>query len=132
MIENVLKGNQWKYAIVGIGLNINQTTFAGLDNKAVSLRQITGKSYDTFLLAQRLCRYIDTCFRQLLNDSDMIISHYHRLLYKRDETVILKKNSHLFNALIKGVNTSGQLMTEQNGQEIVYASGEVEWVIGNE
>lgn len=130
LIENIFKGNQWKYAVVGIGLNINQTSFEGLNHKAVSLRQITGKTYDTFLLAQELCRHIDSYYNQLLNDSDSIISQYHRQLYKLNEVVTLRKDGQLFKALIKGVNTSGQLITEQNGQEIVYASGEVEWVVG--
>mgnify|MGYP006201769351 CR=1 FL=1 len=42
LIENVLRGTQWQWAVVGIGINVNQTTFGTLRNP-VSIKQITGK-----------------------------------------------------------------------------------------
>ena len=37
LIENIVQGSEWKASIVGIGININQTAFENLENKAVSL-----------------------------------------------------------------------------------------------
>ncbi len=44
LIENVVKGNLWQWAIIGIGLNINQEDFEKDILKAISLKQITGQA----------------------------------------------------------------------------------------
>ncbi|MFN1208770.1 biotin--[acetyl-CoA-carboxylase] ligase, partial [Enterococcus lactis] len=55
LIENIINGQLWKWAVVGVGLNINQVQFLGdIESKAVSLKQITGKTFDCFQLAQEL------------------------------------------------------------------------------
>ena len=44
LIENAIIGNEMKYSIAGIGLNVNQTTFVSDAPNPVSLKQITGKN----------------------------------------------------------------------------------------
>ena len=46
LVENVLKGQDWKFAIAGMGININQTSFPDHLTYPVSLKQITGKTFD--------------------------------------------------------------------------------------
>ena len=46
LIENILQGKDWKYSVVGIGININQTIFDPALPNPVSLKQITGKTFD--------------------------------------------------------------------------------------
>jgi BirA family biotin operon repressor/biotin-[acetyl-CoA-carboxylase] ligase len=46
LIENVFQGSQWNFAVVGIGVNINQTSFDPSLKNPVSLKQITGKTFD--------------------------------------------------------------------------------------
>lgn len=47
LIENGLMGGQMTYSIVGVGLNINQTSFPADLPNAVSLANLTGRRYDT-------------------------------------------------------------------------------------
>ncbi len=59
LIESVIRGSDlgvgsWPWAIIGIGININQTSFEGLPNP-VSLKQITGKNFEPLVLAKELC-----------------------------------------------------------------------------
>ena len=54
LIENVLQGKIWKWAVVGIGLNINQTKFDKSILNPVSLKQITGKTFDIIELGKSL------------------------------------------------------------------------------
>ena len=46
LIENAIIGNEVKYSIAGIGLNINQTEWKSDAPNPVSLKQITGKEYN--------------------------------------------------------------------------------------
>ena len=127
LIENIV-GSRWKFAVVGIGLNCNQTEFGDLHNKAVSLKQITGKEYDTIALAKDLCRAIDGVLKKLETDGDAIIHEYLNQLYKKEEWIKLKQGTRVFETQVKGVNAAGQLVT-QNAVEEVFDVGGVEWVM---
>lgn len=128
LIENILSGTRWKYAIVGIGLNINQTHFNELGQKAVSLKQITSKEFNIISIAREMGELLDIYYKKMKEDPASIIKGYHHHLYKRNEWVKLKKRNTVFEALIKGVSARGQLITE-HGTEELFEVGEVEWII---
>ena len=129
LVENVLKGQDWKFAIAGMGININQTSFPDHLTNPVSLKQITGKNYNPIALAKELCNKLQEKYELLLTeDGKTIEAAYNNVLYKKGETVTLKKNSAVFNCTVKGVNTFGQLITE-SAIEQLFNVGEVQWVI---
>lgn len=128
LIENVLQAQDWRYAIAGIGININQTVFPGLEQKAVSLRQITGREWDPVVLAGALCAEVEQQFRLLHENKSAIIDTFLQHLYKRGEWVRLKKGSRVFDAVVKGVSNCGELIV-QHATEERFAVGEVEWVM---
>ena len=128
LIENIVQGSEWKAAIIGIGLNINQTDFDNLDIKAVSLKQITGKEYDPALLAKELCTHLTDTLDILQKLPSHIIEEYRNHLYKLNEKVRLKKGSRVFDATIKDVTTLGELIV-QHATEERFDVGDVEWVM---
>ena len=128
LIENVVLGSEWKAAVVGIGININQTNFDQVDAKAVSLKQITGKDYDIIALAKSLCEHLTTSYDVMHKLPSQIIESYKNHLYKLNETVRLKKGSRVFDARIKDVTTMGELIVQQATEER-FSVGEVEWLI---
>ena len=129
LIENVFSGKEWQWAVVGIGININQVVFNEEVANAVSLKQITGKNYNPIELAKELCNKLQEKYELLLTeDGKTIEAAYNNVLYKKGETVTLKKNSAVFNCTVKGVNTFGQLITE-SAIEQLFNVGEVQWVI---
>ena len=46
LIENVLSGHHIKYAIVGVGLNVNQDQFSDINRNAISLKKMLGHPID--------------------------------------------------------------------------------------
>jgi BirA family biotin operon repressor/biotin-[acetyl-CoA-carboxylase] ligase len=128
LIENNIRGNTWPWAVAGMGVNINQTGFTALLSNPVSLKQITGKTYDVVAMAKKLCDCLQVRYEQLQDDRERILSDYNAVLYKKGETVKLKKNNAVFNCTIKGVNAFGQLeITDAPQSQVEF--GEVEWVI---
>lgn len=128
LIENVFRGAHWQWSVIGIGINVNQTAFEELQNP-VSLKQITGAQTDV----QELARAI---YSQLMNDLllleqqgfDAFYAAYNQQLYKRNETVRLKKGNRNFETEIQSVNKRGQLVTGKDAAQC-FAFGEVEWIL---
>ncbi len=128
LIESIIGAGSWKWAVAGIGININQVSFAGVGGRPVSLRQITGRQHDAPDLARQLCAIMDANWQQLLTAGfDNIYELYQQNLYKRGELVRLRHGSRNFDGLIKGVSRDGRLQAE-HGLEESFATDEVEWI----
>ncbi len=127
LIENVLRGNNWQWAVAGMGININQTVFGDNAARAVSLKQITGKTFDVVMLAKELQGCVATRFNQLMADKARVLHEYNAILYERDAAVRLKKENIVFNAVIKEALPDGRLRVEGATWE-TFGFGEVEWV----
>lgn len=127
LIENVLQGKIWKWAVVGIGININQTAFDGFLNKVVSLKQITGKDLDTIALGKELHSLLMKNLDEM-QPADVVLEKYNEHLYKINKNVTLKKEGQEFETVIKGVTKQGRLITV-DAVEREFNFGEVEWVL---
>jgi BirA family transcriptional regulator, biotin operon repressor / biotin---[acetyl-CoA-carboxylase] ligase len=128
LIENIWQGSEWQFAVIGIGLNVNQADFGVLGTKAVSLKQVTGKHFDSLTLAKELCNILEKKYQLLCSDPSAISAEYSANLFKLSEQVKLRKDGRVFEALFTGVNNEGQMVV-QNGMEQTFNVGEVEWVI---
>ncbi len=128
LIENVFAGTAWKWAVVGIGINVNQTDFPG-ESRAISLKQIKPQDWDPKELASQLHRYILDAYAPLREeDFSKLLKTYNQFLFKKNEQVRLKKNFAVFNTTIKEVNENGQLVTE-DVMERSFNFGGVEWLL---
>ena len=128
LIETVLQGSGWSYAICGIGININQTEFSSQLINPVSLHMATGKKYEPVAMAKELCRHLENRYNRLRNLDNVWLDNYNSVLYKKNQTVHLKHGSVYLKACINGVNSKGQLHT--GGDQVrVFNFGEIEWMI---
>ncbi len=132
LIENVVASGElgnWQWAIIGIGININQTSFPTDLPNPVSLKQITGKNFEPVALAKELCLITDKYFKELTATGfEKIYTNYIHHLYKKDEPVKLKKENRVFEGVVKTVLPTGRLVV-QHAIEEEFDFGEVEWVI---
>ena len=129
LIENVFHGKGWKYAVVGIGININQSVFDNNLKNPVSLKQITGKTFNVVELAKELHQIILKRYDQLKNEPFTILfKEYSQHLFGLNQLVKLKKDNSIFETTIKGVSEHGQLIT-QDTTERFFNFGEISWVL---
>jgi BirA family biotin operon repressor/biotin-[acetyl-CoA-carboxylase] ligase len=136
LIESVIRsegeGNAqspaWNWAVIGVGININQVQFPPEIGNAVSLRQITGRQFDVTALARELCVYLEAEF-QCLNSQKFTDIHdrYLHSLYKMGQLVKFRKETRVFQARVKNVTEEGRLVIEHSFEES-YDFGEIEWV----
>lgn len=128
LIENIIKADQWAFAVVGIGLNVNQTHFADDLANPVSLKQITGKTMDLSTATRQLCNYLETRFIELQQGVEHTHGLYNQVLFKRGQTVKLKKETAVFETQVTGVSASGKLLTTDTMNR-EFDLGEIKWIL---
>jgi BirA family transcriptional regulator, biotin operon repressor / biotin---[acetyl-CoA-carboxylase] ligase len=128
LIENNFRGDRWAFAIAGIGININQTEFPATARNPISLRQITGRSFDAVQLARELGSFLDRRYRELEAGITGPVAEYNARLYRLGREVRLRKDNATFETVLTGVSAQGRLLTK-DVLEREFSYGEVEWVI---
>ena len=110
LIELILKKNTIDKAIIGIGLNVNQTNFKDLPS-ASSLQNITGIHYDLNELLHKLLENFKYYFS--INNTAELWTTYENLLFKKDKpSTFVGLSGDLFSGIIKGVSQRGKLMVK--------------------
>ena len=119
LIENILKPDGSFTAIVGIGLNLNQTNFENLP-QATSLKCITGKIYSQEEIALLIKDSLKARRITLDKGFDLLWDEYHENLYKKDYPSTFKdKNENHFMGIIKKVTRDGKLEVLLNNDSII-------------
>jgi BirA family biotin operon repressor/biotin-[acetyl-CoA-carboxylase] ligase len=128
LIENIMRGHQWRCAVVGFGININQTVFDPKLPNPVSLRQITGKSFDPINLGRELCSDFQLRLQTLAEQGfEGLLESYRQRLYGRGRLFRLQQLDSIFQTVIKGVDADGNLITEDE-QIRKFKFGEISWL----
>ena len=110
LIENIVKEKHIKHAVIGIGLNVNQTIFDNLPN-ASSIKKITGNTHNKDEILKELANNINRSFEMIYSSSsEIIFKKYEELLYRINKPSTFKNlKGENFTGFIKGVNKLGKL-----------------------
>lgn len=129
ILIETLNCNGKRYAILGIGININQTEFSDDLSKATSLKTITGSIHDTVQFAKEICDRLGVYYGYLLNgELKKLYDGYNSVLYKKGLEVTLKKENIKFNCIVEGVNEYGELIVK-NAIYDKLSFGTVQWIL---
>jgi BirA family biotin operon repressor/biotin-[acetyl-CoA-carboxylase] ligase len=71
LIENLVRGKEWTWAVIGVGMNINQTAFSSaavnsVSSNPISLQEITNKSWDVKQMQQHLSEALNMAIQDWL------------------------------------------------------------------
>ena len=140
LVENAIIGNELKYSIAGIGLNVNQTEWHSDAPNPVSLKQITGQTYCIETLMQQL---LDEVHKALSED---VWDYYKAHLYRKEgfwpfverevsTAPTMNANSqqliaNCFKAHIEDVLPTGELvLRDQEGKQRIYHFKQIRYVL---
>ena len=113
LIENILKQDNFRGTIIGIGLNVNQTNFDHLP-KASSLRMLLGNPLDLDEVLSVILTKM-TYYFSILEAGDFmkLKQDYEAKLYRKDKPSTFKDaEGQMFSGFIRGVSVSGNLIVE--------------------
>ena len=129
LIENQVSGSKLANAVVGIGINLNQENFEGLE-QANSLFNLVRYILNRKKCTEILLEHIDANYIKLrAKDFASIDKNYHSSLLFYQQEFQFKENGLLKKAILKEVNAAGQLKVEELGKERLFNFKEIEWVL---
>ena len=130
LIENSLSEGLISRSVIGIGLNINQEQFCSNAPNPVSLKQITGTTYDRMNILEQL-RLSFHALREQFEAEGMegIHREYLQALYRREGFYLFSDANGTFEACIRHVELSGHLVLERPDKTLSrYAFKEVNYL----
>lgn len=129
LIENIIQGTKIKYAIIGIGLNVNQEIFADELKNATSLKQVLHQDYHLMEILGEICSAIEARYLQLkAGHYAKINERYLDKLYLIGETASFKFDGEIKRGKIIGVAEKGQLILECESQLRYFNNKEIEFI----
>ena len=75
LLENLVRGQDWTWTVIGIGMNINQSSFStaavnSVSSNPISLQEITNKSWDLKKIQQHLSDALNMAIQDWLLKGD--------------------------------------------------------------
>lgn len=119
LIENVLEGKYIQQSVIGIGLNLGDSSSKVLP-EAIGLSSLKGDVPDSDRIAKGLIEKVNEAYRQVtVGNRQPIKDRYHQFLYKRNQWHTFKDTSdQLFKGCIQGVDELGQLLVQDEDKRI--------------
>ena len=129
LIENIVHGNQIKHAIVGIGLNINQTNFPLELANATSFKKILHTYYDLNTLKNEICRSVEARYLQLKGGKyQELLTAYLSKLYLLNIWDDFRIDGFIQRAKICGISAEGYLLVETTKGLRSFGMKEIEFI----
>ena len=126
LIENTVRSNRLEWAVIGIGLNINQKQFQ--ISKASSLALICGREFKLKEVEGDLLEHLNHYYRKLKSGKSVEIrEEYIKYLMWRNQSRLFREGSSelTFRGIIEGVTDSGKLIVVKDHRHEFYDFKEI-------
>ncbi len=130
LIENNLTGANIKDSVIGVGLNLNQDIFISDAPNPVSLKNITGKTYNIAYVLNTIRSNFLRLYNLGVTDRDSLHHIYMKHLLNFGVEASYSDGDGEFSGTITAVSPDGHLhITDTGGKERIYAFKEVNFNI---
>ena len=125
LIKNEIKGMMMGTSIIGIGLNINQTSFDESLPNPISMKMITGNDYDLEAILIEICETL----LSTANSQQPTANSYTDKLYRHKQWASYEHEGAVKEMMIIGYDQFGRLiLKEKNDREVVCDLKEIAFV----
>ncbi|MFM7024114.1 MAG: biotin--[acetyl-CoA-carboxylase] ligase [Flavobacteriales bacterium] len=131
LIENVLRGANIDHSVIGIGINVNTTSFPENLPHATSILLenfafIGSQRSETLDLTDHIGKHLQMFYEPLLNEK-LIRETYLNHLFGINREMTFLKEGKAFQGTITGVDESGKLKMMVEGNEMLFAFKEIQF-----
>ena len=129
LIEHAVRGGLCRHSVIGMGINLNQSSFDPSLPNPVSVFQATGIRNDPVLQARRLCQLLEAEWRRLASGAyDAVVSDYNERLFGKGRPMAFRAANVRFSGIIEGVDAEG-IITVGRPLPTSYRHGELEFIL---
>lgn len=128
LIQNYVKGQQINFAVIGVGLNVNQKIFLSDAPNPASIIHFTEKEMSIQPLLDEILKTFAKYYETLNDPQNRIELHekYLKHLYLRNQWANFTDESGTFSGKITGINDYGQLhIKDSDGNKRTYGFKEI-------
>lgn len=132
LIKNEIKGMMMGTSIIGIGLNVNQTSFDENLPNPISMKMITGKDYDLDEILFAVYKSLSHRVTESPSGSNtsFVIQNYNKHLFRYNQWALYEHEGELKEMMIVGYDRFGRLiLKEKNDREVVCDLKEVKFIV---
>ena len=130
LINSTIKANMMDVSIIGIGLNVNQMQFQDWPTHPISLKQITGKTYDLQPLLEQVAESIYNKVEVLKTNPTAIEHDYLKRLFRYRTWADYEVDGKVFRLFMTGIDAFGRLMlVDETEKEYCFDIKEVKFVL---
>lgn len=131
LIECDLRGKNISNCIIGVGVNINQTTFRSDAPNPTSLKLLTGQEHDREAILSDIMSRFQQCYSMLQDGrEEEVRSAYMRCLYRRKGLHKFADARGEFMAEIAGIEPTGHLLLRfEGGATVRYEFKDVRFIL---
>ena len=133
LVENGLDGACIGWSVIGIGINLNQTEFPGEVLNPISLKRLTGRSYELGPFLEKVCLEIEKRLPELETPEGRngLLAAYERDLFQKDSSALYRDltTGEEFSGVIRGITPEGLLRAEAEGRERTFGFKEISYIL---
>lgn len=133
LIQNAIGQKVIKASVVGIGINVNQSSFDSRAENASSLHMITGEIFNLKKVWEKLNEFMTKYYQmmKLQYGIDTLRSLYTRYLFGLNQSKKFEdlKDHNTFTGIIRGIESSGRLKIDINGKTKAFDLGEIKFIL---
>ena len=133
LVENGLDGADIDWSVIGIGINLNQTEFPGEILNPVSLKRLTGRTYELEPFLEKVCGEMEKRLPELASTESRngLREAYEQDLFQKDISAKYRDlaTGEEFIGTIRGITPEGLLRIEAEGRERTFGFKEVGYIL---
>ena len=130
LINSTIKANMMDVSIIGIGLNVNQMQFQDWPTHPISLKMITGQTYDLQPLMEQIADRILIKVEQLKSGPSSIEQEYLKRLFRYRTWADYEVDGKVLRLFMTGIDVFGRLqLVDEAQQSYSFDINEIKFVL---
>ena len=127
LIEGSIQQSIVEYVVVGLGINVNQTSFSNdLLQKATSLKLETGRQVDRIELFKSILSVFESSYPASLRGGfETTIPTWLTRSTMVNKPIMVSQQGNIINGVVKGLSKEGGIVLQANGSEKTLFAGDV-------